>query len=163
MTVTPGGDHVALAGLDGAERSVKIHVVNDQLQTQLLCERISDLDVDALIAGALEALAVIGDVLIRRKLGVGGHDEFSLGHGLKIRTRILLATGAQRCDHENRQKQCNKFLHFISLFLNKIDLDLRPVWYGRMIARQSARVKDFLNVYSRFSSYIHYFAEYSQL
>ena len=68
-----------------------------------------------------------------------------------IRADIIVdSAGIKDGDHENCQKQCNKFLHFISLFLNKIDLDLRPVWYGRMIARQSARVKDFLNVYSRF-------------
>ena len=145
-----GSDDIALAGLDGAQSRVKVHIVNDQFQTQLLRERISDLDIDTFKAGAFVALAVIRNGLIRRELCIGGHGEFPLGHGLKIRTRILLATGAQRCDHENCQKQCNKFLHFISLFLNKIDLDSRPVWYGRMIARQSVRVKDFLNVYSCF-------------
>ena len=127
-----GGNDVALAGLDGAQSRVKVHIVDDQLQAQLLRQSVSDLDVDAFKAGALVALAVVRNGLVRRELRVGGHGELAGGHGLDVRTRlgILLATGAQRCDHEDCQKQCNKFLHFISLFLkqNRLGLAPRLVW-----------------------------------
>ena len=127
-----GGNDVALAGLDGAQSRVKVHIVDDQLQAQLLRQSVSDLDVDAFKAGALVALAVVRNGLVRRELRVGGHGELAGGHGLDVRARlgILLATGAQRCDHEDCQKQCNKFLHFISLFLkqNRLGLAPRLVW-----------------------------------
>ena len=78
-------DHVAHAGLGGLQGGGEVHVVDDQLQAQLVGDGLGDLHVDALKA------AVIGGHLIGREGGVGGHDEFALLNGGEL---AVVAGGA---------------------------------------------------------------------
>ena len=66
-----GHHDVGLALLHSQQRGVEVHVVHDQLQAQLLGDGAGDFHVDAL------ERAVIGDHLVGREGGVGGHDQLT--------------------------------------------------------------------------------------
>ena len=68
-------NHVGLAFLSSQQGSVKVHVVDLQLQAQLLSDGGSDLDVDAFEA------AGVGGHLIGRECSVGGHGQHAFGDG----------------------------------------------------------------------------------
>ena len=71
-------DHVALAVLGGQQGGVEVHVIDLQLQAQLLGDGVSHFDVDALEA------AVVCDHFIGGELGVGGHGELAGGDGGQV-------------------------------------------------------------------------------
>src|SRR5699024_11162050 len=70
-----GHDDVALAALGGSQGAVEVHVVDLELQPQLLGDGGGDLSVDA-----HDVAAVVGH-LIGREGSVGGHGEHTLGDG----------------------------------------------------------------------------------
>ena len=70
-----GHADVALTLLDRQLGGVEVHVVNDQLQAQLVSDGAGDLGVDA-----HHIAAVVGH-LIGREGGIGGHDELAGLHG----------------------------------------------------------------------------------
>ena len=139
LVVGQTGQHkIALALLDSGQSGVKVHVVDLQLQTQLLGDGSGDLNVDAIEAGAVHAVAV-GDHLIGRELGVGGHDQLAGLDGLDlggiavglvagggggsgggagsgalagISGTIAAAGGQQHNAHAGGEKQRKQFLHF---------------------------------------------------
>ena len=66
-----GHDHVALAVLGGQQGGVKVHVIDLQLQTELLSDSTRNLNVDAL------EITGVGGHLIRGEGGVGGHRQLA--------------------------------------------------------------------------------------
>ena len=60
---------IGLAALYGCDDRTELHVVNDQLKAELVCNLSSDLNVDAFEA------AVVRDHLIGRECSVGSHVE----------------------------------------------------------------------------------------
>ena len=136
-----GHDDVGLVLLNGQQSSVEVHIVHDQLQTQLLGDRAGDLNIDALVA------AVIGDHLIGREGGVGGHNQLAGLDGLQFGSGglgscgrsgrglsggggclgggggglggVAAATaGEHGHDHQNGQRKCKYLFHnFTLLFI----------------------------------------------
>ena len=129
-----GHDDVGLVLLNGQQSSVEVHIVHDQLQTQLPGDGTGDLYVNALEA------AVVGNHLIGREGGVGGHDQLAgldglqlgsggcggcglSGRGLGGGGRSLgggggglggvaaAAAGEHGHDHQNGQRKCEYLFH----------------------------------------------------
>ena len=129
-----GHNDVGFILLHGQQSGVKVHVVHDQLQTQLLGDSAGDLNIDALEA------AVVGDHLIGREGGVGGHDQLAGLDGLQFGSGGLggrcfggsglgcdggslgggggglggvaaAAAGEHGHDHQNGQRKCEYLFH----------------------------------------------------
>ena len=135
-----GHNDVGFILLHGQQSGVEVHVVHDQLQTQLLGDSAGNLNIDALEA------AVIGDHLIGREGGVGGHDQLagldglqfgsgglgnrggscglsgggggSLGGGSGLGGVAAAAAGEHGHDHQDGQRKCKYLFHnFTLLFI----------------------------------------------
>ena len=93
---------VGLALLHSQQRGVEVHVVHDQLQTQLLGDSTGDFHIDALEG------AVIGNHLVGREGGVGGHDQLTL-----LQSHVLGRTtaGQQSGDHQHCQNERKHLFH----------------------------------------------------
>ena len=126
-----GHNDVGLVLLHSQQGGVKVHIVHDQLQTQLPGDGAGDLYVNALEA------AVVGNHLIGREGGVGGHDQLAgldglqlgsggcglSGRGLGGGGRSLgggggglggvaaAAAGEHGHDHQNGQRKCEYLFH----------------------------------------------------
>ena len=134
-----GHNDVGFILLHGQQGGVEVHIVNDQLQTQLPGDGTGDLNIDALEA------AVVGNHLIGREGGVGGHDQLagldglqlgsgglgscglsgrglsggggggSLGGGSGLGGVAAAAAGEHGHDHQDGQRKCKYLFHNVTL------------------------------------------------
>ena len=101
-------DDIALALLNSQQCGVEVHIVHDQLQTQLVSDGLGDLHVDAGVA------AVVGGHFIGGECCVGGHDQLALLDGGNTLTVAGLAAGAaghHAHDQQNTQGNCQNLFH----------------------------------------------------
>ena len=115
-----GHDHVALAVLGSQQGCIKVHVIDLQLQTELLSDSGSNINVDAL------KFAAVGGHLIRGKSCVGGHRQLagvdggqrrrcSLSSGDSLAGNSIggngTAAGGQAQHHSGAEHQSSDFFH----------------------------------------------------
>ena len=95
--LTLGGDghagqaDVSLAALDGLDDGVELHVVDLQLQAQLLSDGACDLSVDT------DDLVAF-DELVGRECSIGGHDQLAGLNGLQTGSFLVAAACEQGAD-----------------------------------------------------------------
>ena len=115
--------HIALAVLDGRQSGIKGHIVDDQLQAQLLGDLGGQLVVDALKA------AVVGQNAVGREVRVGGQDQLARlqslqsGPGLLV---ILVPTGGEQSQaHHSAQGQSSDLLEVFHFHQSPFFLSVR--------------------------------------